>query len=134
VLTDEELAGMRATSETAMPDTIAVVRPASPSDGILDPLTGVWVPADATAVFSGMGRVRAASGIEELRAVFGDEQSTTLRYILTLPASADAIEVGDRVAVLSGSDGQIGTRAFRVTRVPVASWQIDRRLGVEVIE
>ena len=116
MITADELAGMRETSESAMPDTVLIQRP----------------PAPGTTIYNGRGRLRSP-GATQIEVVFGDAQTTRERFILTVPHNAGDIKIGDIATVPDGTAPQIGPRAFRVVAVQGGSHLIDRRIGVEVI-
>lgn len=135
VISDADLASMRACSLQAMPDTVVVTRPAVDMAGVLNETSGVWTPSAASTIYTGQARVRPAAGLTELVAIFGDDQVTEQRYVGTFPFDAAGFEVGDLVAVTDGSDPTIVSAGrFRVVRVPVGTWQIDRRVGLELVQ
>jgi hypothetical protein len=115
-----------------MPDTVTVSRPTT-SGGAVDP-AGTFVPATATAIYSGAARLRPAASTREATSIFGDGVITETRYVLTVPYDTPVVLVGDVVTVSASDDPSIDLRAFRVTRRPAGSWLIDRRLGVETTE
>jgi len=131
MLTDAELAGMRATSTAALPDTCAVTRPAE--DGTLDPITGEWVPNPPTTVYAGACRGRPPT-TTELEILFGGTQSTVQRLVVTFPHDIAPVLIDDTVKITVSSDPQLLTRAWRVVAVNTGSWHIDRRVACEVIE
>lgn len=133
MLTDAELAGMRDTSQAALPDNVRIERPAPPGDGDLDPDTGVWTQADPDLIWQGKGRVRPPTA-EDIEVLFGDEQVTKLRFIGTFPFNIPVVEVEDVVIVTSSSDPHVTGRTFKVTSVSGGSWLIDRRVALEVAE
>lgn len=132
MLTASELAGMRATSTAAMPDTVAITRPAD--GGTLNPTTGAWTPAAATPIYTGPGRVRPPSSATEMERIFGDLERTVQRYIGVIPWDADVPERNDRLEVTAGTDPDIGGRSFRVVAVAFGANHIDRQLGLEEVE
>ena len=129
MLTDAELTGMRETSVLALPDTGTVKRGAT--GGSLNTGTGVLTPDAASTIYTGAMRVRPASA-EDLRVLFGDADVSRVRYIATLPHTATGILIDDRLDVVTDAD--LGDVSFRVTVVPVGSFLIDRRLGLEAVE
>ena len=131
MLLDAELAGMRTTSASALPDTGTVTRPVS--GGTLDPNLGTWVPDAATAIYDGTMRVRPPTA-NESTILFGDESATRQRFVATLPHDAAVVSIDDRLTVTSSSDPQMDDRQFRVVSVSAGSFHIDRRLGLEVVE
>jgi hypothetical protein len=132
MLTTAEITAMRATSEEAMPDTGTIARPSTST--VFNPTTGVTTPGTPTVIYTGAMRVRPPGSLAELTRLFGDTEITENRYMVTVPASVDDAQVGDIVTVTDGVDPQIVGKALRVTVVPYGSWQIDRRLGAEIVE
>lgn len=130
MLTDAELAGLRETSQAALPDTLTVVRPAAPNDGTLNESTGEWTPTATTTIWTGKGRVRPPT-TEEMAVLFGETELAKQRYVATLPYDVPEIKVDDVLTVTEGSDPRIAGLAFRVTLVSSGSWLIDRRLALE---
>ena len=123
---------MRSTSEAAQPDQCVISRPGV--GGTTDPVTLVYTPNPATVVYTGGLRLRAPTA-EEFEKVFGETQVTETRYIATLPATGPVLLIGDTIAVTTSSDPRITAEVrFRITRVPLGSWLIDRRVGVEVVD
>jgi len=131
MLSDDELAGMRAASEAAMPDVMRITR--GSSEMVLDPDTGILAPADPEVVYQGRGRLRPPN-TTEVEVLFGDEQVNKQRYVLTAPWDSPEILIDDRVSVVQCSDPHIGGRSFRVVAVSGGSFLLDRRCGLEVVE
>lgn len=131
MLSTSELAAMRDTSMSAMPDTVKITR--ITAGGTLNPTTGVFTPATSTAVYEGVGRVRAPTQSTEMERIFGDTEMTIQRYVVKLPFDAVGIQRDDRVAVTDSSDTEIVGRSFRVVSVLAGSNHVDRTLGVEEI-
>jgi hypothetical protein len=142
VLTRDEIAAMRATSTSALPDTCTITRPVE--EFTLNETTLVSEPGDTETVYAGPCRVRPRES-QELDTQVGDLHETLSPYIATLPATAagalarDPDSEGDPVAVIvddfltvtvSTDDEMVG-RSFQVTTVSRGSWKLDRRLGVE---
>lgn len=130
MLTTAELAGMRTTSESAMPATCAVTR--SDGDPTLDTETGLVAPG-STAVWSGTCRVRSLNTQGQDGQV-GALHETFGRYVVTLPHDADGIEVDDFLEVSAGTDDELVGRPLRVVDVGWSEWRIDRRLVVEDLQ
>jgi hypothetical protein len=131
MLTAGELAGMRETSQQAMPDVVRVSRPAAGST--FDPVTLIETPAAPQTIYQGAGRVRMPTPTEMER-VFGDTEVTLLRLIVKVPADVTGVSRDDRVQVLSGTDPDVAQRSFRVTVVSTGSNWVDRTLGVEEVQ
>lgn len=131
MLTADELAGMRTTSESAMPATCAVTRRGG--DHALDTDTGMLEGPAETAVWSGACRVRSLNTQGQDGQV-GALHETFGRYVVTLPYDADGIEVDDFLEVSAGTDDELVGRPLRVIDVGWSEWRIDRRLVVEDLQ
>lgn len=127
MINDVELAAMRETSETAMPETCTVTR-AGAAD--IDPVTGVH-SGTPTTIFSGACRIRQFSNSQDAVVMVGDLDETLARYVLTVPASATGVAVDDVVTVSSTTDADLDGRTFYVSHIPKQSWLTDRRLMIE---
>lgn len=138
MLTASEIAGMRDTSASALPDTCTITRPGG--EPTLDEVTLDLDPAPAETIYTGVCRVRPRAN-EEQDTQVGDLHETLGPYVATLPALAthdgvtagdpDDVRVDDYLSVLTSSDGSMVGRHFQVRHVGWGSWQIDRRLGIE---
>lgn len=138
MLTAPEIAGMRDTSASALPDTCTITRTAA--EATLDPVTGDLVPDPPTVIYSGSCRVRPR-GSQEQDTQVGDLHETLGPYVATLPALSSAtgvtagdpnnVRVDDYLEVTASTDGAMDGRAFQVRHVGWSSWQIDRRLGLD---
>lgn len=127
MINSAELAAMRETSESAMPDTCTITR-AGAAD--IDPVTGVYSGTPST-VFSGACRVRQYSNSQDAVVMVGDLDETLARYVLTVPASATGVAIDDVVTVSSTNDSDLDGRSFYVSHIPRQSWLTDRRLIIE---
>lgn len=131
MLTADEIAGMRATVTSALPDTGAITRKAT-SAGTIDG-NGDFTPAAASSVYSGVMRVRTPDAAE-LETIFGDREITKKPYICTLPHNANGVKVDDQVVLSVSSDAQLVGVALRVTGVSLGSWELGRRIALESVE
>lgn len=133
-----EIAGMRATSVSALPDTCIIRRPAT--EPTLNETTLDLEPGTSSTVYAGPCRVRSRGSLEQDVEV-GELHETLGPYTGTLPAldTADGVTAGDPndvrvddfLTVVTSSDpGMIG-RSFRLVHVSWSAFQIDKRLGLE---
>jgi hypothetical protein len=144
MLTDAELAGMRTTSATALPDLCAITRPTG--EPTLDDVTLILEPGTTETIYSGPCRVRPRESQEEDVQV-GDLHETTSPYVATLPATRahavaqapagftvvghpEDVEVDDYLNTDTSSDAANVGRPFQVTTVSRGSYKIDRRIGL----
>jgi len=138
VLTANEIAAMRHTSVTALPDTCTITR--TGGEPTLDPGSLDLDYPTADVIYTGPCRVRTRDA-QELNVQVGDLHETLGPYVATLPAlaAADGVTAGDPVnvrvddylVVTVSVDAAIVSRAFQVRHISWGSWQIDRRLGLE---
>jgi len=131
VIEAAELAELRATSVTAMPDTVTVTRLAWPS-AVLDEDTGLYEPDEGDEIYSGAARIRPAGAVADTP-VHGDALVTVTRWVATLPHDAGAFAIGDVLVVTDSADPHIATRSFRIVDIPGGSWSIDQRLTCEEV-
>lgn len=137
MLTAAEIAGMRLTSASALPDTCTITRPGG--EPTLDAVTLDLDPAASVTVYAGICRVRPLQAQEEDVQV-GDLHETLGRYVATLPASAshdgvtsgdpNDVIVDDYLTVVTSTDTGMVGRSFQVIHNGQGSWQIDRRIGL----
>lgn len=133
MLTDAELAAMRETSESAMPDACTVVRPAAAGAGTIDPVTGVFTPTTGTTIFTGACRMRPPSS-EEVEVLHGDIEVVKQRFTTTFPFDIAQLHVGDVVTFTDSSDPRFAGRSYKITGYASGSFHIDRRVALEAVE
>jgi hypothetical protein len=137
MLNADEIAGMRDTSASALPDTCTITRPGG--EPTLDAITLDLDPATPDTIYGGACRVRPR-GTDEQDSQVGDLHETLGDYIATLPALAthdavtagdpNAIRVDDYLTVATSTDPSMVGRHFQVRHVGWSSYQIDRRIGL----
>lgn len=126
MLTEQELVGMRCTSESAMPAECVVTREGEPT---FDSATGAY-EAEPVAVWSGPCRLRPVT-TQGMTAPVGGLHETMSRSIVTVPHHVDHVHVDDFLTITAGSDSGLIGRPQRVIDVYWSEWSIDRRLLVE---
>lgn len=143
MLTDTELAGMRTTSASALPDRCTITRPGT-GQPIFDPISGTYTAPAPVTVYTGPCRVRPAVNVEQDVQV-GEMHETLGRYTATLPATLaiaqqlnstatgdpNTVRVDDFLTVTTSSDPALVSRSMRIVHVNVGAWQIDRRMILE---
>jgi hypothetical protein len=138
MLNSYEIAQMRVTSATALPDTCIIERAAG--EPALNPITLESTSGEPETIYEGTCRVRPRGSQEQDEEV-GELHETTGPYVATLPALSAAtgvvsgdpndVVVDDVLTVVMSTDvGMIG-RSFRIVHVGWSSWQLDRRLGLQ---
>ena len=138
MLTSDEIAGMRDTSASALPDACTITRPGG--EPTLDPTSLDLDPATPVTVYTGVCRVRPRAN-EEQDAQVGDLHETLGPYVGTLPAlrthdgvtagDPNDVRVDDYLTVTASTDGSMVGRHFQVRHIGWSSNQIDRRIGLE---
>ncbi len=138
MLTAAEIAGMRDTSASALPDTCTITRPGG--EPTLNEPTLDLGPATPDAIYTGACRVRPR-GSEEQDSQVGDLHETLGPYVATLPALAthdgvttgdpNDIRVDDYLTVTTSTDPSMVGRHFQIRHVGWSSWPIDRRIVLE---
>lgn len=131
MLNASELAGMRATSQSALPDEIEITEPATSTT--YDPTTHTETPGEAAVVYRGRGRVRTPRATDMER-IFGDREVTVQRYVCVIPWDVAGVRRDCRVRILSGSDPDVTNRTWRVVSVSGGANFIDRTLGIEEVD
>jgi hypothetical protein len=131
MLAEDELAAMRATSRSAMPDRGTVVRIDWP-DAELDAETGQYDLGEPDVIYAGAMRLRRTDETTNPKTT-GDGISSVMRFSCTVPHDAGPFVIGDVVQVASSADPYITDRSFRVVAAPPGSWQVDQRLVVEEV-
>lgn len=136
--TADEIAGMRDTSASALPDTCSITRPSG--EPVLNETSGDLEPVGTDVVYVGACRVRPR-GTDEQDTQVGDLHETLGDYVGTLPALAsdervtsgdpNDVRLNDTLVVTTGIDSALLGRSLTVVHNPFGSWQIDRRLGLE---
>lgn len=110
MLTTGELTAMRATVDTALPDTIEVQRATRTADGA-GGLTEVWATIATVA-----GRISPALTPVHAELMIGERPAAIVRWLITVPAGTD-VDTDDRLAA--------GARVFEVRNVaPARSWEL----------
>lgn len=133
-----EIAQMRVTSTTALPDLCVIERAAG--EPVLNPITLESTSGEPESIYEGTCRVRPRGSQEQDEEV-GELHETTGPYVATLPALASAtgvasgdpndVLVDDFLTVVTSTDASMVGRSFRIVHVGWSSWQLDRRLGLE---
>ena len=129
MLTADEIDAMREVTAQVLPDTITVVRAATPT---FNSGTGLLETGSPTTIYAGPGRLAMPSNTER-EVLFGEEQVTLTRFAVTLPHDADDVLIDD-IVTLTSDDAVAADRSFRVIVVGAMSYNLNRTLGVEVVE
>lgn len=126
MLSAADLASMRSTQVTAMPDTCTITRRAVAS---FNPGTGAYTPGAATSVFSGVCRIRPT--VSDRVVQVGEQPVSLQTYDVTLPYNAGDVRVDDLWTGVACTDTRLNGRELRVVDVQSGSWVTARRLIVE---
>lgn len=130
MLTADELTGMRETHDLALGDTGTITRDGAAT---FNSGTGLLEHAAASTIYSGAMRVRQPTASES-EVLFGEEQVTRLRFVVTVPYDTTGVQVDDVVTVTVCDDADALDRTFRVTAVPVGSFMVSKRFPCEAVE
>lgn len=132
MLNADELASMRATSASALPDTCTITGD-PPARGALNTVSGTHAPAARVPVFVGACRLRPVDG-QETDTELGSLSATLGRYVVTLPHDATGVAVGQRFVLTASDDADAVGEKQWVRHVGWSSNQIDRRIIVGDLE
>jgi hypothetical protein len=128
MITADQLASMRATVSSALPDTCTI---GPRGTRTFNPTTGTYSDVAGTPVYSGPCRIRPHPGIGDIVVQAGEEPVTLNTYDLTLPWDATGVEVDHIWTGVTSSDPDLVGRQMRVTDVRAGSWQLGRRVVLE---
>lgn len=123
--TESQLASMRATVDSMLPDRCAIRHPGSTVFA-----DGNYTTTPGAVVYEGPCRVHP-QGRSDTVVQAGEEPVTQRTYDVTLPSSASGIEVDHVLTVSESADPDLVGRPLRVRNVMVASVHVQRRLVVE---
>jgi hypothetical protein len=144
-MTADEIAGMRETSASALPDECTITR--ATGEFVLNEATGDSDPSDVATVYTGPCRVRPR-GSQEQDVQVGELHETLGPYVGTLPGTValarqyaaagvtvagdpNDVVVDDYLTVTASWDPAMVGRSFQVIHIGYSAWQIDRRIGLE---
>lgn len=120
----------RVAAERLMVDEATVSRPGEPT---FNPDTGLLEPASSTVLYSGKCRLRQPSA-QETQVLFGEQQTTTTRFIACFPHDADGFEIGDIVTFTESHDPDVLAASLQIMAVPIATFTIYKGYPCEVAE
>lgn len=130
MISEEELAQLRADQTLYLPDVCSITR--EDSTPTFDENTGTYTSDDSTTLYTGACRV-APMDIQQRNVEFGETSRDLLLYIATLPYSAPEVRKDDSFTVTSSADEQLEGRALEVHSVIVTSLQTARRLVLQEV-
>jgi ethanolamine utilization microcompartment shell protein EutL len=120
----------RRAAQALMVDDVTIARP---GPLVLDPDTGDLVPATGATVYTGPGRLKMPSAVEVNR-MFGGEDVTKTRFVLSVPHDVTDVAIGDVVTVTSSDSEAAQEIAYTVVLVPRETYELDRSFGLEAVE
>jgi hypothetical protein len=127
MITADQLASMRATVSSSLPDTCTI---GPRGTRTFNPTTGTYSDVAGTPVYSGPCRIRPQPRAD-IVVQAGEEPVTLDTYDLTLPWDATGVEVDHIWTGVTSSDPDLVGRQMRVTDVRAGSWQLGRRVVLE---
>lgn len=130
MLTADEITAMRAVTAQVLPDTATVTRT---TGSTFDPNTGTDTPT--TSVVYGPAAARLAMpSLQEREALFGGEQISMSRFVVTFPHDTDDLALEDVITFSVSGDGLAEARSFRIVVIGLKSYNLNRTVGCEVVE
>lgn len=123
------LPDLRVQAESTMTATATVTR-----DGglVFDPGTGLSAPTTTTVVASSPARLRQPTAVEA-NVMFGEEDVTTMRFIVDMPHTVTGVEIGDDITFTDADDPEMLAHEFRVVALSMRDHLVTRSYGCEVV-
>lgn len=115
MLTTQQLAGARKIRERAMVDTCTIRVPGG-TVGSFDPVTGTRTTTPFAAYYTGKCRVMDSRSIGA-DALAGEQQVTTLSYLVEVPQSVTDVGLEHIVTITASRDPWLVGRSLTVSRV-----------------
>lgn len=133
MLTADEIASMRTTVESALPDTCSITRRSVVAGaGTLNTATGELAGPSATVLWSGSCRVRSRAATARDVTV-GDAHAVLGQYVATLPVDADGFDVDDYLTVTAATAAvELVGVPLQILEVQLGSWDLGRRVALQV--
>jgi hypothetical protein len=130
MLTEGELAQLRADEEAEMPDRCRITRYGG--RGVFDPVTGNYAAGpDDALIYEGVCRIAGMSA--EQREVFGEADVRIGRYVASLPHDVDELKPDDKVEVLEARDPDLVGRPLEVEVVRYGGLHAKRKVVLEEV-
>lgn len=127
ILSDEELASMRATVDTTLTDSCTIGTRSAPS---FNSGTGQYAASSITPVYTGPCRIGVAAALGS-DAEAGGEAFRLLVYKIRLPWDTEDIAVGHILAITASNDPALEGRELQVTDVRGMTDPLSRSLMAE---
>ena len=122
----------RRAAEAIMSDACTIARPGA--RGAFNATTGTYADSDESAVYSGKCRIQSSNVLDPRSPEFGGREITTQEVTVSVPMSAEGIEVGDEVTVTACEfDSEMVGRSLKVEGLVIKSHSTARRLRCEVV-
>lgn len=115
-----------------MVDEVTATRPGV-GEPTFDPETGILTPPAPTVVYEGLCRMRQPT-LQESEVMFGGAEVTRSRLIACMPHSASGLQVGDVVEFVRSDDVDLLGRQFRITAVPMMTFDLYKPFPCELVE
>lgn len=129
MLTDDEIASMRDTVTSAMPDQCRITRR---SAGALDPGTGAYTAPAGVVLWAGPCRVRSRDASAGRDVQIGDARVVLGLYVATLPVDADGFDVNDELVVTSSTTSvELVGVPLLITDIQLGTWDLGRRIQLQ---
>lgn len=124
----------RAEAHSLMIDRVAISRPGG--EPTFDTGTGLLTPAAPTTIYSDLPCRLRQPTVSESEVLFGDETLTRTRFIACVPHDTVGVLVGDVLTFTDSNSGNedLTARTFRITGVPLGTFEMYRGFPVELVE
>lgn len=115
-----------------MTDACTISRPGA--RGTFNTATGTYADADETAIYSGKCRIQSSNVLDPRSPEFGSREIVTQEVTVSVPMSAEGINVGDVVTVTACEfDPDMVDRELKIEGLVIKSHATARRLRCEVV-
>lgn len=131
MLTEAELAQLRADEAEFLPDTCVVTR-AGEGEPEFDPETGDYEYPDRVTVYEGPCRV-APLPVQDRQVIFGERAVDLVAFRATFPYDTPEFRKDDHVVVSVSADAQLVGRPLEVHGFEAKSLQTKRRVVLQEV-
>lgn len=123
------LPDLRVAAESTMAATASVVRR---GPLVFDPNTGLSNPSETTVLSGEPARLRQPTAVEA-NVMFGEEDVTTMRFIVDFRHAVTGVEIGDVITFTDADDPEMLTHEFRVVALSMRDHLVTRSYGCELV-
>lgn len=131
ILTESELAQLRADEVELMPDACTVTR-AGAGPRVLDDNTGTYTDPPRDTIYQGAVRISPLP-VQDRAVIFGERAVDLVAYEATFPHDAPVFKKDDLLEVDESADSQLVGRRLEVHGYEVKSLQTKRRVLLQEV-